>query len=212
MEDCKLEVTKNYRNFLRVKLNYDNRKRLSNHNFSIIASNCIGGVISHELGERFNSPTVNLYILPHDYIKFLKSLPTYINEKELKIDIQESDRVKHPVGILKDIKIYFVHYHSFEEAKEKWYERCERIKWNNLYIFMVERDACNTKDILEFEKLPYNHKILFTAKEREGNSYWHIPKTTGKDGEVIDLCLYKNKYTGKRWIDDFDYVNFINNK
>lgn len=31
------------------------------------------------------------------------------------------------------------------------------------------------------------------------------------NNEVIDLNLYKGKLTGKRWIDEFDYVSFLNN-
>jgi len=29
---------------------------------------------------------------------------------------------------------------------------------------------------------------------------------------VMDLCKYKSKFTGRRWIDDYDYVGFLNMK
>ena len=38
-----------------------NRLRLKNHGFSLFANDCIGGVMTHNVGEPFNSPTVNLF-------------------------------------------------------------------------------------------------------------------------------------------------------
>ena len=38
------------------------RLRLKNKDFSILAPTCIGGVISHRLGLKFLSPTINLYM------------------------------------------------------------------------------------------------------------------------------------------------------
>ena len=36
------------------------RRKLQNHDFSILCNRCIGGVVSHAVGEQFRSPTVNL--------------------------------------------------------------------------------------------------------------------------------------------------------
>lgn len=33
-----------------------------------------------------------------------------------------------------------------------------------------------------------------------------------RNGDVIDLCMYEGKLTGKRWIDEYDYVGFLNKK
>ena len=71
-------ISKYYRALLRLPLNLANRKSLNNRDFSIICNNCVGGgVISHELGQRFNSPTVNLFMNHEDYIKFLTKLTHY---------------------------------------------------------------------------------------------------------------------------------------
>lgn len=45
-----MRISKYYRSFLRRKLNQQNRSRLKNEKFSIISSNCVGGIITHELG------------------------------------------------------------------------------------------------------------------------------------------------------------------
>ena len=65
---------------VRPWINKRNRKRLKNHDFSLIASNCNGGFILHDLGMRFNSPFVNLWMKPNEYIKMLTNLKGYMAE------------------------------------------------------------------------------------------------------------------------------------
>lgn len=81
------------------------------------------GVILHELGERFNSPTVNLFFGAEDYIKFLEKLDYYLGQTLVET---QSDK-DYPVAKLDDITIYFMHYPSFDEAKRIWEKRTERI-------------------------------------------------------------------------------------
>lgn len=201
-----MNVSKYYRNLLRIKRNYLNKKKLENHDFTIISMNCIGGVIYHELNEEFRTPTVNLWMEPHDYIKFVQNLKEYI---EAEVEQIESDH-DYPMGLLKDIKIHFMHYSDFQTAKRKWDERKARINWNNLYFMMVQCEGC-TKEIVElFEKLPYKNKVIFTTEEYSNISCAvHIQGTVNEKNEIIDLCQYKGKFTGKRWIDEFDYVTFL---
>ena len=71
-------IKKKIRRLFRYNLNKKNQKRLKNDNFSILASNCIGGVLYHELGMPFLSPFINMYVEPHDFIKFLKSPKEYL--------------------------------------------------------------------------------------------------------------------------------------
>ena len=66
-----LELIKKTTNaFFRRFINQKNRQRLFNHNMSVIASNCAGAFILHDLGQKFNSPFVNLYLEPADFIKY----------------------------------------------------------------------------------------------------------------------------------------------
>lgn len=116
----------------------------------------------------------------------------------------------YPVGSLDDIRLYFMHYQNFELARNKWYERCKRIQWNNLFFIMVQRDGCTERELKLFDEYPSCHKALFVTRPRTDiKCSYYIPGTS-KNGEVIDLNLYKGKFTGKRWIDDFDYVHFLN--
>lgn len=80
--------------------NSKKRKKLKNSDFTIISSNCVGGVIYHDLGLQFKSPTINLWFKPKDYLKFLSDLDKYL-EMELS---EETDKdVDYPVGLLGDI-------------------------------------------------------------------------------------------------------------
>ena len=109
-----MKVSKYYRAFLRRRLNAENRKNLTNENFTILCNNCVWGVILHELGERFNSPTVNLFFSAEDYLKFLERLDYYLKQPLIEV---ESDK-DYPVARLDNITIYFMHYSSFDEAKQ----------------------------------------------------------------------------------------------
>lgn len=59
-----------YRKLYRLKINNDMKNKLLNDKFTIFSSNCTGGVISHDLGCRFYSPTVNFYFMAKDYVRF----------------------------------------------------------------------------------------------------------------------------------------------
>ena len=138
-----MKISTYYRAFLRMALNAENKKRLSNRNFTILCNNCVGGVILHELGERFNSPTVNLFFGAEDYIKFLEKLDYYLSQTLVEV---QSDK-DYPVAKLDDITIYFMHYSSFDEAKTTWKKRAARIEKDNLYVIFVQQNGC-TEQIL----------------------------------------------------------------
>ena len=55
------------------------RNRLKNKDFSIIASNCNGGVICKDFGVRFNSPFVNLFVKADGFVKLCRNLREYLD-------------------------------------------------------------------------------------------------------------------------------------
>lgn len=204
-----MKISKYYRAVLRAKLNAKNRKRLKNKNFTILCNNCVGGVILHELGEPFNSPTVNLFFSADDYVKFLDKLDWYLEQSLVEI---KSDK-NYPVARLNDIIIYFMHYPSFYEAKKAWERRTKRVNWDNLYVILVQQNNCTEEIVRKFDALPYKHKLALTAKPMLDIKCSHyIANSEQSNGDVMDLCRYKGKFTGRRWIDEFDYVSFLNMK
>ena len=70
-------------------------RHLTNDDFTIICNNCTGGVILHDLEQRFNTPTVNLSLSVSDFIEFVSDLRGY-----LLPDVQEERRLNaaYPIG------------------------------------------------------------------------------------------------------------------
>lgn len=183
------------------------RKQLTNRNFSIIASNCNGGCILHDLDMRFNSPFVNLWIKPKDFIKMLKDIPYYMS-KELVFTTEEG--IDYPIGLLEDLRVYFQHYKSVRDAKAKWATRVKRINYSNLFIMFSDRDGCKESDLKEFDQLPYKNKVVFVNKQYPDiSSAFYIKGFEGK--ESVGICSrYKSFFSLKKYYDDFDYVKWFN--
>ncbi len=127
-------MIKRYLDFCHRHINDKNRKRLKNVSPTLICSNCTGGFLYHWLGLQFRSPFINLYLTDSDFVLALENWEQFIS-----YDIYEDQTSgrTYPVGIgYKNIKIHFMHYSSFEEAKTKWVERCLRINNDNIGLIM----------------------------------------------------------------------------
>lgn len=129
-----MEIKKIILDFLHDRINKKNKRRLLNDEPTLIASNCAGGFIYHWIGLQFQSPFINLFLTPEDFITALEHFDEFINTpvKEYKNSGQD-----YPVGIAAlGIKIYFMHYKTFEEALAKWDERKKRINKDNLGVML----------------------------------------------------------------------------
>ena len=62
----------------REKLLADQVRRLKNSGVTVFSSNCVGAVACHDLGMRFNSATVNLFMKSADYLRFLGNIKGYL--------------------------------------------------------------------------------------------------------------------------------------
>ncbi|QCJ44758.1 DUF1919 domain-containing protein [Bacillus sp. S3] len=186
-----------------------NNIKLTNSDFSLLASNCIGAFILHDLNLRFNSPTVNLFMYPSDFIKYVSNLKHYSNSKLI---FKKGENTSYPIAWLDDVEIHFMHYKNEVEAKQKWLERTKRINFDNIFIMMTDRDGCTIKDLINFDQLPYKNKVVFTHKPYpEIKSAYYI-KGFESQGSVGELFLYKSKLSIKRFYDDFNYVNWFNTR
>lgn len=185
------------------------RLRLRNRNFSLIASNCNGMFMLKDLKLRYQSPFVNLWLHPKDFIKFLNNMDYYLNQK---LKFIHKDNIMYPVGKLADIEIYFQHYKSEEEAFNKWNIRIKRINKNNLFILMTDRDGCTKEDLINFERIPFKNKIVFThIKYTDLKSTIYIPGFEKEN--CVGMCFeYASKYSVRRRYDCFDYVSWFNEK
>lgn len=176
---------------------------------TIIASNCVGTLIYHDMKLPWNSPTVNLSFNMPDFIKLVENLQWYM-EQELRVG--EDPECKYPVGILGDIRINFVHYKSFDDAAAQWELRKKRIDWNKLFIFGCEKEGCTYEILQRFDRLPYANKVIFTKREYpEFKSAYYI-KGFEESDELGVVTLFKNQFLKRRYMDDFDYISFLNEK
>lgn len=162
-------------------------KQLVNKKFTIISNNCWSSFVYNAHDCRFDTPTINLFFMPNDFIEFVSNLEKYTNLELKFIDPAESkypekafidgEKISYPIGKLEDIEIFFMHYRTKEEAKEKWNLRCKRIHWDHLLIKLDDQNGLTEKNIQEFEKLPFKNKILFTSKNIISIHQQYICKT-----------------------------------
>lgn len=209
----KLDMNKfrlNYKE--RVERKY--RKKLQNKEFTIITGSCIGGVICHHLGLRFDSPTVNMWFTPHDVLLLASDLDYYLS-RELDFSLSpHEDCPNSPAAYLgegkKAIKLYFNHYKTEEEAREKWNSRKTRIHKDNLFVITTDYELTE-EDILLIDKVPCRRIIVFTSKNRRDipNSFWL--KSLKKDKDADLHMVTKNSVTQMwTWEHEFDYVRWLN--
>lgn len=208
-----MNIIKMIREDLREKIvNKKNIKALRNTNFSILSSDCTGGVLSHDLGLQFNSPTINMYFCAKDYIKFIKDINRYLDMEMVDITCQDDE---WPVAALGEIKIQLVHYNSVQEAQEAWNRRKARMNWNNMCVIMNDRNGCTEVELEAFDHLNYEHKVFFTCNREWANKYecaYYISKSEVNNGiqMVKTMTSFYPKIGWHRVLDEFDYVAFFN--
>lgn len=193
----------------RIRGIYLKRKRsgLVNKDFSLISSNCTGCMILHDLGLKFNSPFVNLWIAPSDYVKLLSNFKEYM---QYRLEFIEEPGINYPVALLKDVKIFFQHYHSTEEAERKWNERASRIDYDNLFVLFTDRDGCTFENLAAFDALPYENKVVFVNKPYDNIKSSVYIKGFEKEKAVGSFTEFDGKISFKKHYDQFDYVSWFN--
>lgn len=168
------------------------QSKLKSKDFSIISNNCWGSFIYQRYGLEYTSPTAGLYILGRDFVKFAGNLEYYLSLKLEFIPWESSthyeeikDETPYPVAKLGDIEVYFMHYHSEQEAAEKWYRRAKRVNTEHILFKLSEREGCSKKDIEDFIKLPLEHKLCFAYDDVPGTI--HIPELEGFSGDEMSV-------------------------
>lgn len=188
------------------------RNRLKNEHFTLISSTCWGGVVYHNLGLRFESPTVNLWIAQPEFCKFCSDMKYYFGQKLLFYDKVDRDC---PCAYLgegdKRITVVFVHYRTREEAEAKWEERKKRIQWDNLYIITSDGNGATTEDFKLLDGVECKRKIIFTSKNRPDIKDSFYLRSLKKQESAAAHQITYNKITGLRtWEHEFDYVAWLN--
>lgn len=186
--------------------------KVKNDNFTLISNNCWGAEIYRELGIKYRTPFVGMYIFAPDYIKMLKKLSSeYLRDMRFaelsKYPEVNNERLTHyyPIGVLGDsVEVHFIHYKTERIAREKWRRRLNRINWKNIFVQFSDRDLFEEKYLIDFDSLRFK-KVFFSAKQYSKYpwSVW-IEDCSGEknvmDGKL--LYLYSKKY--------FSIYNWLN--
>lgn len=150
-------------------------KGLKVSDFTIISNNCWGGTIYESYGIRKNSPTVGMFVMPSDFVRFCGDLDRYLaeplefisqDESKWKAQLDDKDNWgTYLIGRVGDVELHMLHHHEEVTARRKWESRKERVRGDRLIFKLNDQNGATEEDLLAFDALPLEHKLVFAAKE-----------------------------------------------
>lgn len=182
------------------------RKKFRGRAYSIISSNCIGGVINNRVGQPQNSPTVNLWIPYTEFIKFIHNLHYYINKNLVFI----KTKYEYPVAVIDDVHIHFLHYSTKEQAEECWEKRKKRIIWDNIYIILYEDNLTRTQ-LLQLSNVECKKLIVLTSSKKNLDLPFIKYIEKDKHGRENDFVFLDTDFLGRMTFEkQWDFVAWLN--
>lgn len=150
-----------------------NNNKIKNKSLTIISNNCWGGIFYRNHNLEYLSPTLGMFFIAEEYIKFIYDMKKYINAEIQFIKIEESKyyqylrMIKYDGLIAKilDLEICFLHYKDEEDAKTKWNRRKKRINWDNILFKFNDQNLCTYENLKKFDEFESKNKICFTSKK-----------------------------------------------
>lgn len=187
------------------------QKRLTNDQFSILASNCIGGVISHRLGKQFLSPTVNMWMRQQDFVFFCLHLDYYLLQPLYFVPSEEPYPVAELRGTdqLWTIRLYFNHANTEEEARNDWERRKGRIRRGNLFLILYKLDGVSAEQLKQLEAVPCRGKVVLSAQPIPDIPWTVVIRPNPRAADPTNY-LDKDVFGVRRFEKHFDYVNWLN--
>lgn len=186
------------------------RASVINRDMTFLCPNCIGGILFHDLGLQFQSPTVNLMMTQTDFLKFVLHLDEYLAQE---FRFYTDPELTCPCAHLGDITVTFTHFKTEDDALTKWNERAKRIDKDNLFIFIEERDGLTEKDLLALGQIQELHPrgiLAFTAHDYPEIPFaLKIPKyeAAGEVGNILEKTYIND---GREYEKYFDFVKWFN--
>lgn len=183
------------------------RARNKNKDFTLLTGNCLGGYIYHQLGLRFNSPTINLMIYDDDLFKIVSDPHHYMSQDF--VSYLDSEFPNIPSGKLDDVVIHFTHYKTVNDGIKYWNKRKERINWDNLYIITADMNLTE-EQIAAYANVKCKKLVIFTSKKYDYPYCLHVKRFEGQP----HVGSYIGKTYRGKWIFElfFDYVGWLNSE
>ncbi|PJJ58684.1 DUF1919 domain-containing protein [Hymenobacter chitinivorans] len=186
------------------------RHRLKNKTFTLISNDCWGAQVYKHFNLPFNTPFINLMLAAPCYLKLASAPQHYLGQP---LEFQAESRYesintlrrgwKHyfPIATLGgEVEIQFLHYHSDEEAKEKWTRRVKRINWENIFFkFDGSKDFATPELVQQFDQLTFPRLTLL----RE-------PQPGIKSAVVVPDYITDGFKLFERSLPHFDLVGWLN--
>lgn len=203
-------ILKIYKNTI-GKINY---LRIKNKDITIISNNCWGGIFYRNNNLEYLSPTLGMFFIGKEYIKFIYNLKHYIEcelnfikvENSKYYDYLKKIQYNGIIGVLEDVEICFLHYENEKEALEKWNRRKKRINYNNILYKFNDQNLCTYHDLKMFENFEAKNKILFTAKKYDNINSIQIKKYKNYEYVLEDIKSYK------KYVNIYKFLNKNMNK
>ena len=168
---------------------------LENLDFSILANNCWGGIVSRDRHLPYNSPTCGTYFFSKDYLRFLSDVHRYLDTELEELPVRESRYAEELVslhgenvvlGRMEDVEVVLLHYPTFAEAKEKWDRRKQRIRWDNLLVKYSDQNGFVPEDFETFRALPFANKLFLTTNPEYASEFTRVIPDKWHEGYAVD--------------------------
>lgn len=194
------------------------RSELSVTDFTIISNNCWGGMVYESYGLRKMSPTVGMFIMPADFVRLCSDLPGHLAQPLEFVAPEESkwaDALRsndgwgtYLVGRVGDVELHMLHYRDEATARRKWESRVGRVNYGRILYKLNDQNGAAEEDLLAFDALPLEHKVVFSAREHPGVSccvklrcpkvYEYVPTSYEPFGHnrAFDVTSYINESFG----------------
>lgn len=194
-------------------------RKLKCKDFTVISNNCWGGTVYESYGMKKLSPTVGMFIMPKDYIKFAGNLHYYLNQHLSFVKADDSkwkSELCHKanfgtylIGKLSDIELHMLHYHEESVARAKWESRVKRVNFEKMIVKFNDQNGATPKDIEDFMQLPIKNKLCFVSDKRfcvsEGVILVKQPKRCGSMG----IKASREPFGDKKHFKLTDYINAL---
>ncbi|RSK48392.1 DUF1919 domain-containing protein [Hymenobacter rigui] len=184
------------------------RRLVTNTDFTIFSNDCWGAEVYKYLDRPFNTPFIGLFLMGPCFIEFLRDPKFYVAQELVFQDVSHYEAINqiraktpYPLATLGGkVEISFLHYHSPEEAREKWTRRVARINWNNLLVkFDGSKDGATPELVREFEQMPYRRLLLVKEPVPGAATAVVVPQYTTNGAHMFLSSL-----------PDYDFVNWVN--
>lgn len=189
-------------------------KMFQSINFTIISSDCIGGILYSDLKKRFLSPTINLSFdwKTNSFYSFVSDMDFYFNS-----DVIEHQFTYCPVGKIigdkthGDVYINFAHYGDFKSAIDSWNKRKLRVQNNKVVIVVLYEITERDVSFLDTIKYPLFVVTSTKTKKEYLRDYCHVSKYLSKKEKNDGKLFSFRGLFGRRNFDDLKIFDWLKN-